>query len=686
MENFSFNTKVLFIKLLIICVYVLAKLEILYSICLKILNAFGDLYISPLPLAFAVIFDITSEKIALIITVLIYSILVYQISPMLIKTLFGDIIHLKWIQIIIAIYTCIIFYLITYMLDYSLWIFAFLLLSGIVFGKLMLDSSDMKKIEGSIPTLFYNIFHKNEDVKKELNEIKCEYENTSNNPWIMSKIIKTAPVYAAGLVFTIVCFFLGILVWIFVQSSTLFLVIIFLWIFKDIHYLFLSHSHNKFEKKICKCIENMKRTTIEELIATFTLRGNRGAVIKQLGGFLCFILSFFTIASYSTHFIHIFSNFKLLIYEDIGTFTVGLMYSIYGLSFILVVFFQLYFIYVLITRFPCFLHVWKKQIIPNKVFIPRLPVGGFALFIFNTILINSFLISPTSLLYLEEFINYFSREACGYISYNYYFIVLFLKFFILILLLFFEIYLLFASLKNRNEKEINPENLNKDNIIIPFAATFQWFSFSVIPYSVTFLISYYGGLTSYFEYVNLNRAEYLQIILNNIAASGLIFFTLTMFFYSEDIKCLNKKKFPSRSVKYRIIEYAPFFAITFVILIYGFLFNETMFYYLGGFATAMIVVVFIIIIIYDKTLICKVPKPLSLYTHILHFGKLNEVIKLTEKKVKSIIRAKTKKYSFKNIAYHMRLSKSIVKRIRVHLKKQHKPIKIKKFERKKKSS
>ncbi len=95
-----------------------------------------------------------------------------------------------------------------------------------------------------------------------------------------------------------------------------------------------------------------------------------------------------------------------------------------------------YFIYVLITRFQCFLHVWKKQIIPNEVLIPRLPAGGFAIFIFNTILINSFLISPTSLLYLEEFINYFSREACGYIPYNYYFIVLFLKFFILILFTF----------------------------------------------------------------------------------------------------------------------------------------------------------------------------------------------------------------------------------------------------------
>ena len=686
MENFNFNTKDLFIKLLFICVYVLEKLEILYSICLKILNTFGDLYISPLPLAFAVIFDITSEKIALNITVLIYSIFVYQISPMLIKTLFGDIIHLKWIQIIIAIYTCIIFYLITYMFDYSLWIFAFLLLSGIVFGKLMLDSSDMAKWKGSIPTLFDYIIPETEDVKKEIIDIKSEYENTSNNPWIKSKIIKTAPIYAAGLVFTIICFFLGMLVWIFVQSSTLFVVIIFLWIFKDIYNLILSRSHNKFEKKIRKFIEEMKRTTIEELIATSTLRGNREAVIKQLGGFLCFILSFFTIASYSINFIHVFSNFQLLISEDIKTFTVGLMYSIYGLSFISAVFFQLYFIYVLITRFQCFLHVWKKQIIPNEVLIPRLPASGFAIFIFNTILINSFLISPTSLLYLKELINYFSSEACGYFSYNYNFIVLFLIFFMLILLLFFEIYVLFASLKNRNENEKNPENLDKDNIIIPFAATFQWFSFSVIPYSVTFLISYYGGLTSYFEYVNLNRAEYLQIILNNITTSGLIFYILILFFYSEDIKRFNKINYPAKSVKYRIIEYGPFFAITFVILIYGFLFNDIMFYYLGVFGTAITVVVFIVLIIYDKPLICKVPKPLALYTHFLHFGKLNEVIKLTEKKVISIIRAKTKKYSFKNIAYHMRLSKSIVKRIRVHLKKQYRPTKIKKFERKKKSS
>ena len=54
-------------------------------------------------------------------------------------------------------------------------------------------------------------------------------------------------------------------------------------------------------------------------------------------------------------------------------------------------------------------------------------------------------------------------------------------------------------------------------------------------------------------------------------------------------------------------------------------------------------------------------KPLTLYAHLLSMGKRNKVVKLTDKKVKYIIRAKTKNYSTKNIARDMKLSKSTVK-------------------------
>jgi putative transposase len=65
-------------------------------------------------------------------------------------------------------------------------------------------------------------------------------------------------------------------------------------------------------------------------------------------------------------------------------------------------------------------------------------------------------------------------------------------------------------------------------------------------------------------------------------------------------------------------------------------------------------------------------------------GRRNKVIKLTEKKIRYIIRAKTKNDSTKNIAQDMKLSESTVKRVWMHWIKHHEPIPIKKFGRKKK--
>jgi response regulator of citrate/malate metabolism len=65
-------------------------------------------------------------------------------------------------------------------------------------------------------------------------------------------------------------------------------------------------------------------------------------------------------------------------------------------------------------------------------------------------------------------------------------------------------------------------------------------------------------------------------------------------------------------------------------------------------------------------------------------GRRNKVIKLTEKKIRYIIRAKTKNDSTKNIARDMKLSESTVKRVWIHWIKHQEPIAIKKFGRKKK--
>ena len=64
-------------------------------------------------------------------------------------------------------------------------------------------------------------------------------------------------------------------------------------------------------------------------------------------------------------------------------------------------------------------------------------------------------------------------------------------------------------------------------------------------------------------------------------------------------------------------------------------------------------------------------------------GKHNKVIKLTEKKIHYIIRAKIKNDSTKNIAISMKLSESTVKGVWIHWINHQEPIPIKKFGRKK---
>ena len=82
---------------------------------------------------------------------------------------------------------------------------------------------------------------------------------------------------------------------------------------------------------------------------------------------------------------------------------------------------------------------------------------------------------------------------------------------------------------------------------------------------------------------------------------------------------------------------------------------------------------------------CVVPKVLTLYTHQRGIGKRNKVVKLTEKKIRYIIRAKIRGESTKRISAEMKLSQSSVKRVWMHWTKTKMPLNIKKFGRKKKT-
>jgi transposase len=63
-------------------------------------------------------------------------------------------------------------------------------------------------------------------------------------------------------------------------------------------------------------------------------------------------------------------------------------------------------------------------------------------------------------------------------------------------------------------------------------------------------------------------------------------------------------------------------------------------------------------------------------------GKRNKVVKLTDKKVKYIIRAKTNNISTKRIALEMKVSESTVKRVWMYWMKNRELLPIKKFGRK----
>ena len=66
-------------------------------------------------------------------------------------------------------------------------------------------------------------------------------------------------------------------------------------------------------------------------------------------------------------------------------------------------------------------------------------------------------------------------------------------------------------------------------------------------------------------------------------------------------------------------------------------------------------------------------------------GKKNKVVKLTDRKIRYIIRAKKRGDSTKRIAEDMKLSLSSVKRVWMHWTKTKMPLNIKKFGRKKKT-
>ena len=149
-DKLFFGLKVTFILL-----YIFAKYLAIKSLIL--LKGLADFTILPLSLTLAVFLGLSSEKFSIILTLLIYCLLSYQISPKLMKPLFGDFGGLWWVRIIVVTLTCMNFYFGWLMLasasGYIIFpLLAFVILSSIPIVKMMWAKSDMVQWRGPVPT------------------------------------------------------------------------------------------------------------------------------------------------------------------------------------------------------------------------------------------------------------------------------------------------------------------------------------------------------------------------------------------------------------------------------------------------------------------------------------------------------------------------------------------------------
>jgi hypothetical protein len=174
------------LKVTLIVLYIFTKYLAIKSLIL--LKGLADIALLPLSLTLAVFLGLTSEKFSIILAILIYCLLTYQISPKLMKPLFGDFGGLRWVRIIVVALTCVYFYFGWSMLgsatDYVAFPYiTFLILSSIPIGKVIQDKSDMVRWMGPVPTLYTFLFHANGEEKLK-EEIIREYSGESDDSWV----------------------------------------------------------------------------------------------------------------------------------------------------------------------------------------------------------------------------------------------------------------------------------------------------------------------------------------------------------------------------------------------------------------------------------------------------------------------------------------------------------------------
>jgi len=598
-KNISDNNHKFGLKIIFILLYI-------YSKFVKFLKGLADLTILPLPLTFFVSTGLTSEEFSIILTVLIYCIITYEISETLLESLYGDFGRLWWVRIVAIVCACIFCGLFTYvwmgwMFDQSsnivdplLFLFA-LLISGIPVGVVLLSESNMLEWEGAVPHCCTFIFPATEEAKQEMESIKREYKGESDESWIGRKLTRFIPVYMSGFIFILVCVVLGGFFWVFLQSTILFVILISMWFLKDLYDLIGKKCLSKLEF-IKKLVETRKAP--EEKIVGTLFSFKKHAFTKQITGLICIFGGFGVVAVCNGALIIVAPvafPLAILSVEDFMTFMIVLMFSINGIALISAFLFQSYFWYILMRRYSRFLDVWTERDCSTEVDVPMLPTGGFPTFLINTILIIFLLcyFLLWSLVYLYLYAPGplpIELIVCGIA--------------ILIPPLSFELYILYSTIKNRKQRETDPKKLYKDNKRIPFAASIQFFSFSALPLIIIFVFGFYASpifhnLGSDLEW---NIADASSKVLYSTLSFFIISCIIILSFYISDIERSTRKKYSREpySIKRTIKDYSLYFILTFIIFVYGWTSQEIAIRLLGIFAVIVVAIGFILTIVYGK--------------------------------------------------------------------------------------
>jgi len=216
----------------------------------KFLNKLAITPIFTLMLAIAAFSGLLSEELSIILTILIYCIIIYDISPRLMKPLYGEFVELRWVRAMLIAYVLVIYLVLTSILSsgsllyipysdslsniYFIFYFIIYMLFSILVTKIMLKKSDMVQWTEALP-IFYDfaIPFSKEDIE----EMKGVWRGKSNHPWLKRNVIRYVLPCSSGLIFTTVGLILGQLLWALDQCTVIFVIFVSVWLLNELYHL-----------------------------------------------------------------------------------------------------------------------------------------------------------------------------------------------------------------------------------------------------------------------------------------------------------------------------------------------------------------------------------------------------------------------------------------------------------------